>query len=243
AATAAVAIDDATGEVLYAKSAHAQRSLASLTKLMTAAVLLEQGIDLDKVVTYHSSYDQIGARLYVTEGEQLTNRDLLYAMVIGSANNAAYALVGEAGYSVSDFVELMNAKAAEFGLADTTFADPSGLVVENYSTAYDYAQFMRQALVDENLTTVSQTAYYSFTTVNTGVFHDFANTNQLFATSNLDITGSKTGYIDEAGYCLAMRFNEADHAVISVVLGAATSSDRFNESERLANWVLTNYRW
>lgn len=243
AADAAIVIDNATGEVLYAKSAYSQRSLASLTKLMTATVLLEQGIDLDKVVTYHSSYDQIGARLYVNEGEQMTNRDLLYAMVVGSANNAAYALIGDAGYTVDEFVGLMNEQAADFGLTDTTFADPSGLAVENYSTAYDYAQLMRQTLANEELAAITHTDYYSFTTINTGVFHDFPNTNHLIATSDLNITGSKTGYIDEAGYCLAMRVQSDDHAIVSVVLGAATSTNRFNESERLVDWVLDNYQW
>jgi len=242
-AASAIVIDEAIGDVLYSSHADNERSIASMTKLMTAYVLFEQEIDLTAVATYDDSYDQIGGTLSVFDGETMLMEDLMYAMVVGSANNAAYALVGNADYSLDEFIALMNTTATDLGLEDTTFADPSGLAVGNISTAKEYAKLMRVVLQNETLAEISATPYYEFITINYGNYHDFYNTNSLLRTSTLDITASKTGYIDEALYCLAMRVEQDDHAVIVVVMGAPTSSDRFNESARLANWVFENYEW
>lgn len=242
-AAAAIAIDEATGDVLYSKHSGDVRSMASMTKLMTAYVLFAEGVDLTATATYHDRYDQIGGALAVTEGETILMEDLMYAMVVGSANNAAYALVGNAGYSVSEFVALMNSYADDLGLDQTEFADPSGLAVGNLTTASDYAKLMKQVLTNTTLAEMSATSYYEFTTINYQTFHDFNNTNSLLLTSDLDITGSKTGYIDEALYCLAMRTQQDGHNIITVVMGAPTLSDRTHETERLTNWAFENYQW
>lgn len=242
-AVAAIAIDDSTGVTLYEKNTDTVRSIASLTKLMTAYVLLQNNVSFDRVVTYHSQYDRIGGGLHVSEGETLTMGNLLYGMVVGSANNAAVALMNHAGYTQADFIQLMDAEAKTLGLNQTSFADPSGLEVGNQSTVADYAKFLRTAWDNDMLTALSTTKYYSFSTINTKVFHDFNNTNSLLRTSSLDITGSKTGYIDEALYCLALKAKEGNHEVITVVLGSPTSSARFNESERLMQWAFKNYHW
>lgn len=242
-AAAAIAIDEATGDVLYSYNINSERSMASMTKLMTAYVLFEEGIDLDAIATYHSSYDQEGGSLHVFEGETMTMGNLMNAMVVGSANNAAYALVGNMGYSLSEFVQMMNTAAVDLGLEHTTFADPSGLAVGNITTAAEYAKLMKAVLQNETIAEISATPYYAFTTINYDNFHDFNNTNSLLLTSDLDITGSKTGYIDEALYCLAMRTEEDGHSIITVVMGAPTLSQRTNESYRLINWVFSNYDW
>lgn len=243
AAASAIAIDEVTGAVLYSDHPNAVRSLASLTKIMTAYVLLEEEIDLTKEFTYQTSYNQDGARLYLSAGDIVTVENLMNAMVVGSANNAAYALVAAAGYTVPEFVQKMNDTAAELGLTETHFADPSGLDPNNTSTAADYAKFLRLAWQNDELERLSSTPFYEFTTKNTGGFHDFANTNWLMATTDLNITGSKTGYLDEALYSLAMRVTESDHGVITVLLGAPTSTERFSESEDLMRWSLENYSW
>ncbi len=242
-AEAAIAIDVATGDVLYSYNSTTERSIASMTKLMTAYVLFNEGIDLADTATYHSSYDQEGGSLHVSEGETMTMGNLMNAMVVGSANNAAYALVGNAGYSVSEFVGMMNTTADELGLTHTRFADPSGLAVGNISTAAEYAKLMKIVLQNDTIADISATPYYAFTTLNYNNFHDFNNTNSLLLTTSLDITGSKTGYIDEALYCLAMRTKEDDHQIITVVLGAPTLSQRTNETYRLTNWVFDQYQW
>lgn len=243
AAAAAIAIDESTGDVLYSHNMDAQRSMASMTKLMTAYVLFQNNIDLSAVATYHSSYDQEGGSLHVSEGETMTMSNLMNAMLVGSANNAAYALVGNAGYSVTDFVALMNAAASDLGLADTSFADPSGLAVDNITTASDYAKLMKAVLQNQTIADISSTPYYAFTTINYGNFHDFNNTNSLLVNHSLNITGSKTGYINEALYCLAIRVEESGHSIITVVMGAPTLSERTGESYRLVNWVYANYAW
>lgn len=243
AAVSAIAIDDTSGNVLYEQNADAIRSIASLTKLMTAYVLLQNNVNLDAEVEYHTRYDQAGARLRMSEGDILSMRDLLYAMTVGSANNAAYALVDQAGFSTSQFVTMMNEAAADLDLGHTTFADPSGLDPNNVSTASDYAKFMRSIMRDPDMLALTTAKSYSFTTRNTGEYHDFNNTNSLMRTSDLYITGSKTGYLDEAGYCLAIKAKADDHEVITVVLGSTTSSARFSESERLMKWAFANYEW
>lgn len=242
-AASAIAIDDATGNVLYEQNANTPRSIASLTKLMTAYVLLNNDVDLDREVVYHARYDQDGARLRMDEGEILSMRDLMYAMTVGSANNAAYALVDQAGYSTSEFVNMMNAEARALGLTKTTFADPSGLDPQNISTAADYAKFMRKIMKDGDMLALATTQRYSFTTRNNGEYHGFNNTNSLMRTSDLYITGSKTGYLDEAGYCLALKAKDDDHEVITVVLGSPSSSGRFSDSEELMKWAFRNYVW
>lgn len=242
-AAGAIAIDESTGAVLYEHNAHAKRSIASLTKLMTAYVLIQEGTDLDRDVFYHSRYDQIGARLRMNEGEILSMKDLMYAMTVGSANNAAYALVDNAGYAKAEFVQLMNQTAGRLGLSDTNFADPSGLDPNNTSTPADYAKFMRAILRDADMLNFTTTSSYSFITRNTGEYHGFNNTNSLMRTSDLYITGSKTGYLDEALYCLALKTKQYNHEVITVVLGSPSGSARFSESERLMKWALANYDW
>ena len=242
-AAAAIAIDDATGAVLYEQNSDEVRSIASLTKLMTAYVILQEGVYMAPLVTYSSGYDQIGARLRVSDGDVLSMEDLLYSMTVGSANNAAYALVGEAGYSLTEFVGLMNQAATDLGLEHTTFADPSGLDVNNTSTARDYAKFMRAIMRDPEMLALTAAPGYAFTTRNTGAGHAFDNTNKLMQTSDLYITGSKTGYLDEAVYCLALKAKEDNNEVITVVLGAPYSSTRFNESERLMEWAFNAHDW
>ena len=242
-AAAAIAIDESTGDILYSKHIHTQRSMASMTKLMTAYVLFNDDLDLDAIATYHDSYNQAGGALAVTEGETMSMDNLMNAMLVGSANNAAYALVGNAGYTVTEFVTLMNAAAVDLGLEDTVFADPSGLAVGNSTTAADYAKLMKAVLANDRIANISATPYYAFTTINYDHFHDFNNTNSLLLTSDLKITGSKTGYIDEALYCLAMRTEQSGHSIITVIMGAPTLSDRTNESYRLVNWVFQNYAW
>lgn len=242
-AAAAIAIDESTGDVLYSYNINTERSMASMTKMMTAYVLFQEGVDLDAIATYHNSYDQEGGSLHVSEGETMTVEDLMNALLVGSANNAAYALVGYAGFTTSGFVDKMNETADELGLEHTQFADPSGLAVGNITTASDYAKLMKAVLTVDEIAEISAKPYYSFTTINSNVFHDFNNTNSLTYTTDLDITGSKTGYIDEALYCLAMRTEADGHSIITVVMGAPSLSARTNETYRLTNWVFDNYQW
>jgi D-alanyl-D-alanine carboxypeptidase len=231
----AMVINAGTGEVLWGKNNDQIRSIASLTKIMTAAVFLDSNTPMDKIVTYQAEDEAIGGRLKIKPGERLTTKDLLYSMLTGSANNAANALARSTGLSRTEFVNRMNAKAQEWGLKNTSFADPSGLDPNNKSTAADYAVMARRALNSMTMLQVTTTRNYYFKTLE-GVPHNIKNTNKLIDT-DLYITGGKTGYLDEALYCHMTKAKDKNgNQVIAVVLGSLNSSTRFNETERLIRW-------
>lgn len=235
---AAIVVNEKTGQVLWEKNSTTIRPVASLTKIMTAYIFLQSGTPWDKVMTYNTGYNTIGARLYLNAGDQLTTKDLFYSMLVGSANNAALLLADSTGLSRDDFVARMNTQAQEWGLTQTTFVDPSGLDPANQSTAAEYAILARHALGSLTMLQGTTTKQYSFTTINTRQVHNLRATNKLLD-SDLYITGTKTGYLDEALYCLMARArNNQDQTAIAVVLGAADSTTRYNETERLLNWGL-----
>jgi D-alanyl-D-alanine carboxypeptidase len=241
-AASAIVIDEDTGKILFEKNANEQRSLASLTKMMTALIFLESETSMDNVIAYNSANDREGARLYVENGETMTVKDVFYTMLVGSANNCALTLADSTGLSREDFVNRMNQKAFDLDLTNTHFDDPSGLEVGNMTSASDYAKLMQVALDYSDILTASTSKNYSFYTINTNIFHDIKNTNMLLDW-DLYITGGKTGYINEALYCLMIKAKEGDHEVITVLLGNPSSYDRFVETYSLTKWALTNYTW
>lgn len=241
-AAAAIVIDEDTGKVLYKKNENKQRSIASLTKIMTALVFLDTETSMDKVITYDSKNNREGARLRVDHGETMTVEDIFYCMLVGSGNNCAITLAESTGLSQKQFISRMNSKAQELGLNNTTFADPSGLEVKNKSTASDYARLIQVALDEAEILTASTTKLYEFYTLNTNEYHGIKNTN-LLLNWGLYTTGGKTGYLDEALYCLTYKAKQNDHEVITVLLGNPSSYDRFSETYDLTKWALDNYTW
>lgn len=240
---ALVVMDEETKKVLWKKNAHKVWPIASLTKLMTAYVFLQTNPDLDEVVTYHASNDQEGARLYVYEGETMTLRDLFYSMLVGSANNAAYALVEYSGLTLEEFVARMNQQAKEWHLEKTQFTEPSGLEENNVSTAKELAILSKKVLQNEKIYQATTTESYYFSTLNTGNPHTLRNSNHLLTQTDLLVTGGKTGYIDESLYNLMTRAKKNKHNIIAVVLGNPDSEDRFNETYALINWAFDNWTW
>ncbi|MFH0819247.1 MAG: serine hydrolase [Patescibacteria group bacterium] len=241
-AASAIVIDENTGQVLYERNASSPRSIASLTKMMTAMIFLDSNPVLDKIISYNSAFNREGARLYIDNGETLTLRDVFYTMLVGSANNCAITLANNAGFSQGEFVNKMNDKARELGLSNTHFADPSGLDPNNKSTTQDYAIIAKNALKYFEILKASTTKNYSFTTINTQKFHSINNTNQVL-NWDLYITGGKTGYLDEAMYCLMIKAKQDDHEVIAVTLGNPNRMNSFYETYNLAKWALNNYNW
>lgn len=241
-AISAIVIDEETGKMLYNKNANEKRSIASLTKVMTALIFLEENISMDKIITYNSVNDREGARLYVANGETMLVKDVFYTMLIGSANNCALTLADSTGLTREEFVEKMNNKAADLGLINTSFVDPSGLEVNNISTASDYAKLMQEALDKTEITNAMTTANYTFYTINTNIYHSINTTNPILGW-DIDVTGGKTGYIDEALYCMMLKAQEDNHEIITVVLGNPSSSDRYIEAYDLSKWTLANYTW
>ncbi len=244
--TAYSVVDAATGTTLAVKNGDTVMPIASITKLMTAMVFLDTKPDMNKVVTYSKADVTAYAYLQVKPTEQLSNKDLLYSMLVGSANNAATALARSTGMTTAEFLTAMNAKAASWGLTNTTYVDVHGLNPENTSTANDLAVIAAHAFHDypiiRKATTVTS---YAFVTKNTKIRHTIKSTDKLLLNpGTLTITGGKTGYLDEARYTYALRAKNSQGAqVIVIMLNSPTTSQRFSDSAKLATWAWNAFTW
>ena len=241
----AVAVDAKTGSVIYGKNENDVWPIASLTKLVTAMVLLDQGLDFDAEVVYDGSCDRNGARLRVSPGETMSVRDLWYTMLAGSGNNATVCLVRAVGKTEAEFAALMNEKVASLGFKQTHFEDVTGLSPDNVSTPYEYAMVAQLALRKFDILSGTTTKWYSFTTRNFGIPHTIKNTNMPVLTSELVVTGAKTGYIDESLYNQMIKVKQPDNGeeVIVVILGNAGWQDRYDETLILAREAFQNSVW
>lgn len=241
ASKAVVAINERTEEILYSKNYDTVLPIASLTKLMTAFVFLGTNTPMDQVVTYDSDDDADGSKLYVSPGETMTVKDLYYTMLVGSANNAANALARSTGLSREEFVRRMNDTAQQWGLTHTRFVDPTGLDPANVSTVYELALMARNSMKDFRILQGTTTWSYGFITINTGKLHVIKNTAPEMQGSTLYITGMKTGYLDEAGYCFIFKARSnkdgTNHA-ITVVLGAESKDQRIDDTNQLMAYAL-----
>lgn len=246
-ASSAVLMLEKDSNLLFSKDADAVMPIASLSKLIFAKVFLSLEPDFDKVVTYKYQDEKYNyeycepwqsSRLKVKEGETMTVRDLFYSAIIGSANNAVESLVRVSGLSRKDFVARMNSFAKEIGARNTKFVEPTGLSPQNVSSASDYAIMAKEALSDPVLKKVSATAKYSFKTINTKEEHNLKNTNQLISSSGYNISGSKTGYLDEAGYCLMTAVESPIGNMIVVNLNSKSRAENFNDNEQLIKYGL-----
>ncbi len=239
-------MDQGTGTVLASKNSAAATSIASLTKLMTAMVVLDTNPDLTKTVTYSKADVTSYAYLRVNVGDKLTVKDLLFSMIVGSANNAATALVRSTGMTRPQFVAAMNAKATVLGMTSTHFVDVNGLDPNNVSSAADVAIMAGHAFHDyPTLRKAAVATSYVFTTINTKVKHTLLTTDKnLLKSGSLVITGGKTGFLNEAQYTYAMRVKNTQGAqVIVVILGSPTTTQRFADAVKLANWSWNTYSW
>ena len=237
----AIVLDPATGQVLYQKNADAAAPCASLTKLMTTLVVLEQQPDLDRVVEVTRSEIAGGGHTQLRRGEQVALGDLLHMGLMSSDNVATRVLVRESGLSGEDFLARMNRKAVELGLARTRFVEFTGLDERNISTATDIARLLHAAAANETLREISTTRGYDFrsrSARNRSRAHHVANTNRLLY-GRYEIRGGKTGFIHEAGYCLATWVRTQGRDMIAVVLGAPTNATRFADVVRLVQHAST----
>lgn len=252
-AKSAVIMNETTGEVIFDKNSVAKAPLASLTKIVAMKVFLDLAPDMEQVVSYKiqdEKYNYLyckpgeSAKLNVKDGEKIKIKDLFYSALVGSANNAVESLVRVSGLKRDEFIELMNSQAKSWGARDTHFIEPTGLSSSNTTTAYDYAVMMKEALKNDFISKVSVTASYTFKTV-TGSKHTIKNTNQLVVNQSQPqlkaeqyaISGSKTGYLVEAGYCLATRVKSGIDNFIIVTMGSSTRAKSFNEMSDLIKYI------
>jgi D-alanyl-D-alanine endopeptidase (penicillin-binding protein 7) len=235
-AAAAIVYNPQTGEVIWEENSHDQRSIASLTKLMTVATFMADDPDLTARVTVASA-DTRGANVtYLRAGENITYRDLLHLVLIASDNAAARVLARTSEGGSAAFIGRMNEMAAHLGLTSTSYADPSGLDARNVSSAYDLSQLIAFVSSDDRISSIMRkTEYTARTSRRTVTVH---NTNKLLGT-DVDVRGGKTGFITKAGYCLATLLQVPQGGTVSVVvLGASNSPTRFWAARHLFAWVL-----
>lgn len=246
AAPSAVLMDASTGTVLYEKNAREKLAPASVTKVMTLLLVmeaLENGqISWDDTVTAsEAAAAKGGSQVYLEAGERMSLEEMLKSVVVSSANDCATALAEHVAGSESAFVELMNQRAAELGMADTHFVNCTGLddepqAAEHLTTAYDIALMSRELLKHEeikNYTTIWMD------TVRGGQF-GLSNTNKLVRFYE-GTTGLKTGYTSAAGHCLSASAQRDGMELIAVVLNCSSSSDRFESAKALLNYGFANY--
>jgi D-alanyl-D-alanine endopeptidase (penicillin-binding protein 7) len=237
----AIVLDPITGEVLYEKNARAAAPCASLTKLMTTLVLLEQPPDLDRMVEVTRTELAGGGHTQLRRGERVRLGDLLHMSLMCSDNVATRVLVRESGLGPEDFLARMNRKAVELGLARTRFVEFTGLDERNVSTAADIARLLRAAAANETIGGISTMRGHDFrglSATNRPRAHHISNTNRLLY-GRYEIRGGKTGFIQEAGYCLATWVRTGGRDMIAVVLGAPTNATRFADVVRLVQHTST----
>jgi serine-type D-Ala-D-Ala endopeptidase (penicillin-binding protein 7) len=238
-AEAAIIYNPATGKVLWESNSQNQRSIASITKVMTAVVFLETAPDLSQPVVIDAVDVRNASTTYLRTGYTVTKDDLLHLMLIASDNGAARALARVSSYGYEAFIRRMTEKARELGLSNTTYADPSGLLATNISSAYDMARLITYVSGDDRIASIMRTQYY---TVNAGRHAiQIHSTNQLVMKGDVDVQAGKTGFISKAGYCLAtlLRLPQGGPQVAVVVLGAKSNPGRFMETRHLYNWMTT----
>jgi serine-type D-Ala-D-Ala endopeptidase (penicillin-binding protein 7) len=236
-AEAAIIYNPETGQVLWEEKAFDQRSIASITKVMTAVCTLEDNPDLSEEFMVDRADTRGASTTYLRAYERLSVNNLLHLALIASDNAAARMLARVSPRGTAGFVARMNEKAAELGLQDTHYVDPSGLLADNVSSAYDMARLIAYAADDPLISDIMRTEQYSFRTSRRPIA--IHSTNQLLRTASVDVRGGKTGFISRSGYCLAslLRLPEINQTVAVVVLGARSNAGRFWETRHLANWI------
>lgn len=244
-AKSAVIISEKDGKILWEKNSDKVSPLASLTKLVAAKVFLDTKPSLDKVVAYSKQDEDYNyqyckpsesARLKVSDGETLTIENLLYSALVGSANNAVESLVRVSGLSREEFIAKMNESVKAWGATSTSFVEPTGLSKDNVSSPYDYAIMTKEIYKNPIIQKISTTLSYSFSTINKKIKHTLKNTDKLLQYNKLNIIGSKTGYLDEAGYCLMTRVKTNNGNLIIVNFASASKDNNFSDNEKLISY-------
>lgn len=240
---AAILVDEDSGTVLYEKNADARRPIASITKVMTLLLTfeaLEAGkISLDDFVPVSEhAYHMGGSQIWLEPGEEMTLNDMLKAICISSANDAAVAVAEYIGGSEPAFAEMMNARAAELGMTNTHFVNACGLdEPEHLSTARDVAAMSREMLLHH--TEVRDYCSIWMDTLRGGATQ-LVNTNKLLK-SYSGITGLKTGTTGKAGVCISASAERNGLRLIAVVLGAASGKERFQAASTLLDYGFSHF--
>lgn len=239
----AVLIEKTSGEVIYEKDAHTKRAPASVTKIMTLLLTMEEisadRLHYDDMVCCSSRAASMGgSQIWLEEGERLSVDDMLKAVSVVSANDCAVALAEHIAGSEESFVARMNERAAELGMVDTHFVDCTGLTDddEHYTTAYDIALMSRELISHEDIKKYSTIWMDSLRNGES----ELTNTNKLVRFYD-GATGLKTGFTSKAMYCLSATAQRDGVEYIATVMHGETSTDRFESAKALLDYAFANY--
>jgi len=237
--------DVATGKSLVSSNEYRERPIASITKLMSALVLLDANIDLsgNAVAASGNVFDT-----FLIPGLQYSNDDLWNAALVGSSNRSILSLVDSLGITREEFVNRMNEKARELGMSDTHFTEPTGLDDTDISSASDVLILLKEALSKPNIYQALSRPEYDIATIENEHDKNIKNTNWLLLNwiphTFSGLHPGKTGYIPASGYNFTTRIaNEEGNEIDIVILGAASHEQRFSEARDIAEWIFSNYDW
>lgn len=244
--SSAILIDQQSGKVLFEKNSHDKLPMASMTKVMSMLIIMEniENGNLkyeDKVIISKNASGMGGSQVFLQEGEEYKVKDLLKCIAVSSANDAVVAMAEKISGSVDAFVKLMNKKAKELGLENTNFANPHGLDNENhYSTASDMAIMSRELLKHEDILKFTS-IYEDYLTKPDGSQVWLVNTNRLVRFYE-GVDGLKTGYTTEAGYCLTATAKKNNLRLISVVMRSTSSDARSKDTATLLTYGFNSFK-
>lgn len=236
----ALVMDQATGETVISKNIHEVHPVASITKLMTALVILDTQAPLTTriEITEQDIDAERGSRSRLKVGTELIRNDLLHLALMASENRAAHALGRTFPGGMAAFVEAMNAKARELGMLSTRFTDPTGLSSANVSTAGDLVKLVRETHRYTLIRQYSTSASHQVNVLGRNVM--FRNTNRLIASEQWEISLSKTGFINEAGRCLVMQARIQGRPVVIVLLDSWGKLSRIGDANRIMKWLTSS---
>ena len=240
----ALVMDERDGVMLYGRAIDMPRPIASLTKLMTALVVLESELPMEAPIAITTDdRDRLkGSHSRLHIGAILTRDDLLRAALSASDNRAAAALARTAPGGTEAFVAAMNAKALALGMSNTHFADASGLNPRNVSTARDLLKLLEAARAQPRLHTITTSSGLQVTDLATGRSIEFLNTNRLVRQEKWEIGLSKTGYTADAGNCLVMRATVAGRPLSIVLLNSWGKASKYGDAQRIRDWLINTER-
>lgn len=245
----AVAIDIGSGKVLYEKEKDLQTPLASITKLVSAMVFLENNPGWDKKITIEKGDISDGGQILLSPGDTILVKDVFSLSLITSSNEAMNALARSTGLEEKQFVQKMNQKAKSLGLEYTYFIEPTGLEPANISTAYETAIIAKEAFSRKEIQDAVKMKTYTAALLHPKkrvvgkstdkLLDSFVNDKEY----QYEIVGAKTGYITESSYNFAAQVKKDGHDIVIVILGSQTDNARWVDSKGLIDWVYTNYLW
>ena len=252
-AKASIIVEENSGKIIYEENSNIQNYPASVTKILTAILTLENCELTDTVTVSKTAISNIPlgyviAPLFV--GEQMSVEDLLYALMLKSANDAAYVLAEHVGGSVEGFSDMMNKKAEELGCKNSHFVNPNGIHNSNhYTTAYDMYLIAKYAMKNEKFVKIVSTYQHTLSATNKYSKNDrimkntnnFVNPNSRYYDEN--VKGIKTGTTLQAGNCLITNTSKNGFDVFTVVLGAKTAESKFSETKNMMNYFFNNYEY